>query len=75
MDKNKLRELNNIKTDVEAVEIELLEIFNELRGNNSSLYTGDLSKNEKYKRAIEVSAQLLNCYKFKSELIKQLESI
>lgn len=75
MDKHTSRELNNIKNDVEALEKELDEIFKELRGKNNSLYSKDLTKNEQYKRAIEVSAQLLECYKFKNELTMQLESI
>lgn len=75
MNKNKLRELTNLKTDVEIVENRLDKIFEELRGKNRDLYTKDLTENEKYKRAIEVSAQLLECYKFKNELIKQLESV
>ncbi len=75
MDKHTSRELNNIKNDVEALEKELDEIFKELRGKNNSLYSKYLTKNEQYKRAIEVSAQLLECYKFKNELTMQLESI
>lgn len=75
MNKNKLRELNNIKTDLEIIEKRLDKIFEELIGKNRDLYTKDLTENEKYKRAIEVSAQLLECYKLKNELIRQLESI
>lgn len=74
MEKSRLREITNLKTDIETVEKQLDKMFDEIRGKNRDLYTKDLTENEKYERAIEVSAQLLNCYKFKNELIRQLYS-
>ncbi|RXI46289.1 hypothetical protein DP145_06860 [Clostridium tetani] len=75
MDKNLIRDLQNYKLDVESLENELQKMFEELRGKNSSLYVSDLNKAIKYKRATEVSAQLLECYRLKIELIKQLNDI
>lgn len=75
MDKSRYKELISLKADVEIVEKGLDKMLEELRGKNRDLYTKDLTENEKYKRAIEVSAQLLKCYKFKNELSRRLESV
>ena len=48
MNKDIIRELQNIKLDIDNLENELQKMFEELRGNNSVLYVGDLNKSVRY---------------------------